>query len=99
MAVRIDSNGKVFTDQVRKHKVGCVVQTITQRIRGHMFKDPEARTKDDLNVASESFIAITDAEILDAHDQVMQTAPFLIVNKQHVVWVLPDDSEFLGRDE
>ena len=100
MAVRIDSNGKVFTDQVRKQKVVCTMQTLTQRIRGCMFKDPDARTKDDLNVPTERFIAITDAEVIDpVTETVMQRAPFLIVNKQHIVWVVPDDSEFVRRSD
>ena len=100
MAVRFDSKGKVYTEKVRKQKVVCTIQTQTQRIRGYIFKDPDARTRDDLNVAAEQFIALTDAEVIDpVTETVMQRAPFLIVNKQHIVWVVPDDSEFAGHDD
>ena len=89
MEFRVDPNGKVFTDHVRKETVPCILQTITHRIRGHIFKLPENRIKDDFNDATEGFIAVTQAEVLDLNDHAIAQAEFLMVNKDHVVWVLP----------
>jgi hypothetical protein len=91
MGFRVDPNGKIFTDRVRKETVACVVQTVTQRLRGHIFHRAENRVIDDFNNASEAFLAVTDAEILDAADNVIARSEFLLLNKSHVVWVLPAD--------
>jgi hypothetical protein len=88
MITRIDSNGKIFTDRVRKERVACIIQTITQRIRGEAFKTTENRMLDDLN-GGEQFIALTAAEILGSGDEVLARAEFMVINKQHIVWVLP----------
>ena len=90
MVTRIDDNGKVFTDRVTKDRVAAVVQTVTHRVRGFIFCDPELRMKDELNGSQEQFIAMADAEVLAADDdQVIQRTPFLTINKRHIVWLLP----------
>ena len=97
MALRIDENGKVFTDRVRKEKVACIIQTATHRIRGQVFRDPTSRIKDDWNDPHEAFIAVADAEVLNAAGKVQDRSGFMMINKQHVVWMLPaeqDGSEF-----
>lgn len=91
MATRIDHNGKMYTDHVRKQKVAAVVQTTTHRMRGYVFCAPDERLKDQLNGDGEQFIAIADAEVLNANDQVIHRVEFLTLNKQHIVWLLPVD--------
>ncbi len=91
MGIRIDPNGKVFTDRVRRETVACIIQTVTHRMRGHIFRLPESRVIDDFNQRTESFIDVTHAEVLDAADQVVARSDFLMLNKAHVVWVLPAD--------
>src|SRR4029079_1163746 len=89
LVTRIDHNGKMFTDKVRKRKAISVIQTATHRIRGVIFHDSDSRLRDDLNNTSEAFIAITDAEIVSDAGQVAQRVPFIALNKSHIVWVIP----------
>ena len=93
MVTRIDHNGKVFTDQVRKHKVASIIQTHQDRIRGVLFHDYEGRLKDNLNDRSEDFIAVADAEFLSATGQVTARSEFLAINKRHIIWVKPAEEE------
>ena len=92
MVTRVDHNGKVFSDQVRKQKVASIIQTTNHRIRGLLFYDPDGRLKDDLNEQAEAFIAVTDAEFLADDGAVLQRTNFLVVNKRHVQWVMPADA-------
>ncbi len=89
MVTRIDDNGKVFTDRVTKDRVAAIVQTATHRVRGFVFCDRELRLKDELNASQEQFIAMAEAEVLGADDNVIQRTPFLTINKRHIVWLMP----------
>ena len=89
MVTRVDHNGKVFSDQVRKQKVASILQVHGQRIRGLLFFDPDGRLKDDLNSSNEAFIAVTDAEFLAEDGAVLQRTKFLTVNKNHIDWIMP----------
>ena len=100
MVTRIDHNGKVFTDQVRKQKVATIIQTETHRIRGVLFHDSDGRLKDDLN-NPEQFVALTDAEFLSPNGQVYERAEFVALSKRHIVWVMPaltDDQSAAGNE-
>ena len=88
MVTRIDHNGKVFTDQVRKQKVTTIIQTETHRIRGILFHDSDGRLKDDLN-NPEQFVALTDAEVISPDGRVFERADFVALSKRHIVWVMP----------
>ena len=91
LVTRVDHNGKVFTDQVRKQKVATIIQTETHRIRGVLFHDSDGRLKDDLN-SPENFVALTDAEFLAPDGNVLERAEFLALSKKHIVWVMPEHS-------
>lgn len=91
MSVRIDSKGKIYTDVVRKEEVPVLIQTLTNVIHGHIFLRPEQRIKDGLNDNPEAFIAVTQAEIYSPGGQLLHKADFLTVNKQHIVWLRPDE--------
>ena len=93
MHSRIDENGKVFTDRVHKERVVCIIQTATHRIRGEVFRDPASRIKDDWNNPHEAFIAVTNAEVLSPAGKVQDRSEFMMVNKQHIVWMLPASEE------
>jgi hypothetical protein len=93
MGFRVDPNGKIFTDRVRKETVACVIQTVASRMRGHIFHRAENRVIDDFNNSTEAFIAVTDVEFLDASEAVIARSEFLLLNKSHVIWILPADAE------
>src|SRR5262245_27915785 len=88
LVTRIDHNGKVFTDQVRKQKIASIIQTGSARIRGVLFHDYDGRLKDNLNDRSEEFIAVADADFLDESGKVIGQTPFIAVNKRHIEWVM-----------
>ncbi len=94
MVTRVDHNGKVFRDQVRKHRIASIIQTTGDRIRGVLFHDPENRLKDSLNDRNEDFIAIIDAEFLSDDGAVLDRCEFLAINKRHIEWVMPADAVF-----
>jgi hypothetical protein len=96
MTIRIDSKGKIFTDIVRKEEVPVLLQTLTNVIHGNIFLRPEQRIKDGLNDGQEMFIAVTNAEVFAPNGTLLHRADFLTVNKQHIVWVRPDDEKPAG---
>ena len=71
--------------------MAVLIQTLTNVIRGRIYLRPEQRIKDGLNDNPESFIAVSKAEIFSPGGQLLQSAPFLTVNKQHIVWLLPEE--------
>ena len=54
-----------------------------------MFKTDE-RVKDELN-RNEQFLAITNADIYNLQGQKIYDAAFMLINRDHVIWVVPDE--------
>jgi hypothetical protein len=93
MTIRIDAKGKYYTDIIRKDEVPVLIQTVTNLIHGNIFLRPEQRVKDGLNEAQEAFIAVSEAQVFGANGQVLYTTNFLTVNKQHIVWLTPEERQ------
>ena len=91
MTIRIDAKGKYYTNIVRKDEVPVLIQTVTNLVHGNIFLRPEQRVKDGLNETQESFIAVSDAEVFGANGQSLYRAHFLTINKNHIVWLRPDE--------
>ena len=91
MSVRVDAKGKIFTDIVHKERVSSLIQTVTNLVHGDIFLRPDQRVKDELNNNQEKFIAVTEAEIYDAEGKVIYRSAFLTLNKDHVIWIRPDE--------
>lgn len=91
MSVRIDAKGKTYTDIVHKDEVPALIQTTANLIHGHIYLRAGLRLKDEFNGTAEQFIAVTDAEVYNANGQVLVRSDFLTLNKNHVIWVRPDD--------
>lgn len=86
-----DEKGKVFTPRVTKRPVPVVIQTLTHRIVGEVHVRPDWRLLDEIN-QSEGFLAVTQAEVLDARGQVIYRSDFLSVNCAHIVWLFPKEA-------
>jgi hypothetical protein len=96
MTIEYDDKGKRFTDIVTKRPVYATVQTIKQLIRGNIHVRRDQRIKDELDL-DDKFIAVTDASILSEEGHVLYQAPFLAVNRAHIIWVLPEQKQ--GAEE
>ena len=89
MTIEFDDNGKFFTDIISKTPIPAMIQTVTQRIHGNIHIAQDRRLKDELDL-SEKFIAVTDAVIYLPDGQVLYQAGFLAVQRDQIVWVVPD---------
>jgi hypothetical protein len=89
MTIEYDEKGKRFTDIVTKRPVYATVQTTKHLMRGNIHVRRDQRIKDELD-QGEKFIAVTDVSILGADGQVLFQAPFLAINRDHIIWVLPE---------
>lgn len=95
MTIEYDDKGKIFTDIVTKTTVPATVQTTTHLVRGNIHVRRDQRIKDELD-SKESFLAITDADVLGADGQIIFHAPFLAIQRAHIVWVLPEQDRHEG---
>lgn len=90
MSSQFDEKGKIFTYVISKMPVMVTIQTVTQKIHGEIYVKRDERIKDELD-QTEHFLAVTNAVILSSEDQVLYQTKFLVVNLEHIVWILPDD--------
>ncbi|MBL7164650.1 MAG: hypothetical protein ISS57_18840 [Anaerolineales bacterium] len=95
MSMHVDHKGKYFTEVISKDVVRTVLQTLTVRVIGDIYVRPGERLKDELN-KSENFIAVTDADVLNARGEKIYHADFLTVNLDHVLWLSPADASGEG---
>jgi hypothetical protein len=84
-----DEKGKLFTNIVQKTPVPATIQTLTHRIHGEVYMKPDERLKDELN-RSEQFLAVTNASILNEQGEEAFSCKFLTLNKNQIVWLIPD---------
>jgi len=89
MSTEYDEKGKIFTEVVSKIAVYATIQTTTHRLRGRMHIRRDQRVKDELD-RRESFLALTEVSVLDSDGNVLFHAPFLAVQREHIVWVIPE---------
>ena len=91
MSIRYDDKGKYFTDVIAKDAVPSVIQTLVSRVQGNLHVRLNERVKDELN-RNEQFLAITDANIFNLQGQKIYDAEFILVNRDHVVWIIPEEN-------
>lgn len=84
-----DEKGKIFTEIISKRPVHATVQTTTHLMRGLIHVHRDQRIKDELDL-DEKFLALTEVDVISSDGQILFQAPFLAVNRAHVIWVLPE---------
>jgi hypothetical protein len=89
MTIEFDDNGKFFTNIIPKTPIAALIQTVSHRIHGNIHVAQDRRIKDELDLP-EKFIAVTDAIIYSSDGQVLYQANFLAVQRDEIVWVVPD---------
>lgn len=90
MSTHFDHKGKIFTDVISKQQVAVIVQTTKQRIAGILHMQPDRRLKDELN-ARQGFLALTDVRVLNQEGAHEFESEFLAVNREHILWVIPEN--------
>ena len=98
MTVEYDEKGKYYTNVISKIPVPSIIQTTTSLIRGLIHVKQDERLKDELENA-EKFVAVTEASVCDAEGRIVYRGPFLAVQKQQIVWLMPIDDEEKGGAE
>lgn len=96
MAIHFDDKGKYFTDVISKEGQAVIIQTLTHRVEGSLHVRSGARLKDELNGADQ-FIAVTSARIYTPQGEQVYQCDFMALNRDQVVWVLPNDSPQVGE--
>ncbi len=94
MTIEFDEKGKFYTDVVLKNPVLTTIQTETHIIQGLVHVRQDERIKDALNRKTQ-FIALTDAELYNDQGELLYKSNFLAVNKDHIIWVIPNREEKL----
>ena len=89
MTIEFDDNGKFYTDIISKTPIPVLIQTTTHRIHGNIHVSQDRRLKDELDLP-EKFMAVTDAVIYSPDDQILYQASFVAVQRDEIVWILPD---------
>jgi hypothetical protein len=79
--------------------VPSIIQTTTNLIRGLIHVRQDERLKDELEI-DERFLAVTDVSVMNAEGKEIYTSPFLAVQKDQIVWVMPLKEELkMGDDQ
>jgi len=94
---RIDGNGKIFTERVRKTRVEVRIMTVHGEVHGYIHMVPDQRVRDLLNDGSEQFIAVTDGSMKIHGTLERVSTEFIALNKRHIVSVVPMDEDKVKR--
>ena len=92
MSMEYDEKGKFFTNVVTKIPVRATIQTTMQLIRGNVHVRKGERLKDELD-RDETFLAVTDASVLDLNGKALFETSFLAVQRAQIIWVRPDQEK------
>ena len=92
MSIEYDEKGKIFTDIISKVAIHATIQTTTHLMRGQLHVRRDQRIKDELD-QNEKFLALTDVSVLGADGQTLFEAPFLAVQRAHIIWVVPEQDQ------
>jgi hypothetical protein len=92
MTIEYDEKGKIFTDVVSKVAVYATIQTTSHLLRGRIHIRRDQRIKDELD-QKETFLAMTDVTVQNVEGHTIFQAPFLAVQRAHIVWVIPEQGK------
>jgi Flp pilus assembly secretin CpaC len=90
MVTQYDEKGKIFTQVITKKPIAVIIQTADHQIHGMVHVRPSERVMDELNSPNQ-FIAVTQAQVIDAQQAVLYKCDFLTLNKDQIVWIIPDE--------
>jgi hypothetical protein len=88
MVLEYDEKGKFFTEVISKDLILSHIQTQTYHIRGYVHVRKGERMSDELNQTN-LFLPVTNAEIHSPEGKILYITDFLVVNREHIVWLMP----------
>lgn len=97
MGVEYDEKGKFYTEFIPKDAIYSHIQMVENYIRGYIHVRKDERLSDEIN-KDNSFLAVTKAEIRDPGGEILYTSDFLVVNRRHIVWLMPVDGQMKQPD-
>lgn len=92
-----EERGKIFTQVINKDTIWTIIQTRSHRIQGLIYIRPDRRLKDELNNA-ELFLAVSDATITSLEGGDMYRCNFMLVNRDHIIWMIPMDEPIQSEE-
>jgi hypothetical protein len=92
MVTEFDEKGKYFTEVITKNVIFSHIQTQTYLIRGYIHVRKDERLSDEIN-GEKNFIAVTNAEVYNPEGSILYTCKFMVVNRAHIVWVMPMEDQ------
>ena len=98
MTIEYDEKGKYYTNIIQKLPVPAIVQTTYALIRGLAHVRQNERLKDELE-NNEKFLAMTEVTVTDAAGKITFSGPFLAVQKQQIVWIMPVQDDQTDGDQ
>jgi hypothetical protein len=89
VAIESDEHGKFDPNANSKTPVAVMIQTRTHRIHGNINLRQEQQIMVELDLP-EKFLAVTDAVIYLPDGHILYQAKFMAVQKDEIIWVMPD---------
>ncbi len=89
MTIEYDEKGKIFTDIVSKIPIYATIQTTTHLMRGRIHVRRDQRVIDELDL-NENFLPVTNVSVMGPNGETLFEAPFLALQRSHIVWVFPE---------
>lgn len=77
-----------FPEKVTEEPIEVIIQTILQRIHGQLDFRAQEQLIDDQDDAPQ-FLAVTDGRVLRDGQESSLSFDVLLVNRDHIVWILP----------
>ncbi|NPV84764.1 MAG: hypothetical protein HPY45_01975 [Anaerolineae bacterium] len=92
MHPQFEEKRKIFTNVITKKPIAVRIQTLSHLILGTVHIRPDNRLKDEIN-QPETFLAVTDATIINDSGEETCHCKFLAVNRAHIIWLSPEEEQ------
>ncbi len=77
-----------YSQKIEKETIRTLIRTTSETIEGMVYKRPQHRLLDALNLGDDQFIAVTDAKIYSDEDgKLTHERGIIAVNKDHIVMI------------
>jgi hypothetical protein len=101
MAAQIEGQEAVSSNYISKKSTPVTIQTSTQRLHGNVHVGLGKRLKDELDGGLQ-FLPVTNVVIYGEDGDTLYRTHFLLINREQLVWILPDEDvldgdNFLGE--